>query len=60
VTDDDPDTPTESPEHARTPARERTISSQTLFGSARQVVIVHNGDRYILRLTRQGKLILNK
>jgi hemin uptake protein HemP len=31
-----------------------------LFGRHRQVVIGHNGCRYVLRITRHGKLILNK
>ena len=34
------------------------ISSQQLLGRQREVVIVHNGREYRLRLTQQGKLIL--
>ena len=39
----------------QTPQR---ISSQLLLGRQREVVIVHNGREYRLRLTQQGKLIL--
>ena len=34
--------------------------SETLFGGRRAIVIVHRGERYVLRVTRHGKLILNK
>ncbi|TCT10624.1 hemin uptake protein HemP [Tepidamorphus gemmatus] len=37
-----------------------SLDSAELFRGAREVVIVHNRERYILRITRQGKLILNK
>lgn len=37
------------------PAR---LSSERLFGAKREVVIVHNGREYSLRLTRNDKLIL--
>ncbi|MGV1013634.1 MAG: hemin uptake protein HemP [Methyloceanibacter sp.] len=36
------------------------LESTDLFGSHKQVVIGHNGRRYVLRITRYGKLILNK
>ena len=36
------------------------VDASTLFGAHRQVVIGHNGCRYMLRITRHGKLILNK
>ena len=36
------------------------VEASTLFGPHRQVVIGHNGCRYVLRITRHGKLILNK
>jgi hemin uptake protein HemP len=36
------------------------VDASTLFGRHRQVVIGHNGWRYVLRITRHGKLILNK
>jgi hemin uptake protein HemP len=34
------------------------ISSMELLGGHREVVIVHNGREYRLRLTQSGKLIL--
>ena len=36
----------------------RKIASEDLFGSRRELVIVHNGREYRLRLTQHGKLIL--
>jgi len=37
------------------PAR---VSSQALLGQSKELVIVHNGREYRLRLTQNGKLIL--
>ncbi len=47
------------PPLARTsgPAR---IDGAQLFGGQREVLIVHNGEEYRLRITRQEKLILTK
>jgi hemin uptake protein HemP len=36
----------------------RRISSESLLGAERELVIVHNGREYRLRLTQLGKLIL--
>jgi hemin uptake protein HemP len=36
------------------------VEASTLFGRHRELVIGHNGCRYVLRITRHGKLILNK
>lgn len=38
----------------------RMVTTDALFQSARSLVIEHGGERYILRLTRNGKLILTK
>lgn len=35
-------------------------STDALFKGAREIEIVHKGEIYRLRITRQGKLILNK
>ena len=46
---------------ARVPAgvREpRQISSRDLLGGGKELVIVHDGRRYYLRVTQNGKLIL--
>jgi hemin uptake protein HemP len=51
-----PPTPAKPPELQ--PAR--AIDSQSLFGAARQLLIVHQGETYKLQITRQGKLILTK
>lgn len=38
----------------------RTIRSEELMAGAREIVILHNGETYRLRITRNGKLILTK
>ncbi|WP_201401707.1 hemin uptake protein HemP [Kaistia sp. 32K] len=38
----------------------RVVSSADLLEGAREVIIRHVGEDYRLRLTRAGKLILNK
>lgn len=37
-----------------------TVASGVLFKGARELVIEHSGERYLLRLTKQDKLILTK
>jgi hemin uptake protein HemP len=37
-----------------------TITSDALFKGAHEIAIEHQGSVYRLRITRQGKLILNK
>ncbi len=39
---------------------EVVIPAEQLFGDRREVWIEHNGERYRLRITRRGKLILQK
>ncbi len=36
------------------------LISQELFRGGREVAIVHNGQTYRLKITKSGKLILNK
>lgn len=38
----------------------RVVSSEALFGGRREIAIEHAGALYRLKITRQGKLILNK
>jgi len=38
----------------------RHVSSQSLLGGSRELVIQHQGSAYHLRLTRNDKLILTK
>lgn len=47
---------------AREPARPRTreIEARSILSDDREVVILHNDQRYVLRLTRLNKLILTK
>jgi hemin uptake protein HemP len=49
--------PREPHERDRAPRR---IHSPALFDGAREVVIVHQGQEYRLRITRADKLILTK
>ena len=46
--------------HVRPQAEEspRKIASQDLLGARRELVILHNGREYRLRLTQHDKLIL--
>jgi hemin uptake protein HemP len=44
-----------APDPENVPAR---LSSEVLFGAQREVVIVHNGREYRLRLTQNDKMIL--
>ena len=38
----------------------KTIASTDLFDGQTEVLILHNGEQYRLRVTRQDKLILTK
>jgi hemin uptake protein HemP len=42
------------------PSHLPVFDSRTLFGSAVQVLIDHGEERYVLRRTRHGKLLLTK
>lgn len=37
-----------------------TVTSEDLLGGGKELVILHGQDRYRLRVTSQGKLILTK
>jgi hemin uptake protein HemP len=39
---------------------QRTLSSSSLFQGTREIAIEHGESIYRLKITRQGKLILNK
>jgi hemin uptake protein HemP len=41
-----------------TPRQPTHVSSATLFGTGRELIIQHDGREYRLRLTRNDKLIL--
>jgi hemin uptake protein HemP len=36
------------------------VSSKTLFGEAKEIVITHLGESYMLTITKQKKLLLTK
>ena len=38
----------------------KVVCTQELFGDGKEIVIDHDGERYKLRITRRGKLILQK
>lgn len=44
----------------RLPLSVRTLSSNSLFQGEHEIGIEHHGALYRLKITRQGKLILNK
>ena len=44
----------------KAPAGERVISTRELLGDAQRIWIEHAADRYLLQVTRSGKLILTK
>jgi hemin uptake protein HemP len=50
----------ETGDDARTTSAARRVASTTLFGDEREIVIVHRGQEYRLRITRADKLILTK
>jgi hemin uptake protein HemP len=50
--------PTGTPSPAQASTAPRRVTTDQLLGHARELVIVHNGREYRLRLTQNGKLIL--
>jgi len=40
--------------------RKNSITSRELLGDERELIIVHAGELYHLRITKNGKLILTK
>jgi hemin uptake protein HemP len=44
----------------RSTATERVVSTKELLGGAHRVWIEHAAERYLLQVTRSGKLILTK
>jgi hemin uptake protein HemP len=41
-------------------SQRRRISTADLMQGAREVILVHEGEEYVLRITKTGKLILTK
>ncbi|TCV79193.1 hemin uptake protein HemP [Sulfurirhabdus autotrophica] len=52
-------TPQESTQ-ASLDRQHHVFTSETLFRGTNALVIEHKGERYVLRITRNGKLILTK
>ena len=52
--------PGRPPDLKRQSENEKVIASRTLFGERKEVAIEHDGALYRLKITKQGKLILNK
>jgi hemin uptake protein HemP len=52
-------TPNPAAPHSSWPQRQRITTAELMQG-AREVIIVHAGEEYILRITKTGKLILTK
>jgi hemin uptake protein HemP len=48
-----------SPQDSR-PKTERVVSTQELLAGAHRIWIEHAAERYLLQVTRSGKLILTK
>jgi hemin uptake protein HemP len=42
------------------PSAERVVSTRELLGGAHRIWIEHSAERYLLQVTRSGKLILTK
>ena len=56
-----PEPPRDQPvDRGLPPPGEVVIPANQLFGERKEVWIEHNGERYRLRITRRGKLILQK
>jgi hemin uptake protein HemP len=53
---DDVTPPATNPGHSATPR----LDTAVVFGSGREVILVHRGQEYRLRITKAGKLILTK
>jgi hemin uptake protein HemP len=56
-------TPIDKPQTPPPPARpqpERVVTTKELLGGAHRIWIEHAAERYLLQVTRSGKLILTK
>jgi hemin uptake protein HemP len=56
MNDHPPETPLPPPDASQTPV----FDVRELFGGGREVIILHAGERYRLRITANDKLILTK
>lgn len=51
---------TEATTKTDAPAGQPSFATEELFGGATEIGIAHQGLTYRLRITRQGRLVLNK
>jgi hemin uptake protein HemP len=58
--DESPPTPAPPTAARPAPATERVVSTRDLLGGAHRIWIEHAAERYLLQVTRSGKLILTK
>jgi len=56
---DEPPSAAAQPSASR-PGPERVVSTKDLLGGAHRIWIEHAAERYLLQVTRSGKLILTK
>jgi len=52
--------PAPTPERPRPAQPERVVTTRELLGGSHRVWIEHAAERYLLQVTRSGKLILTK
>lgn len=55
-----PEQKNEADRLGRTGQQPKPVDTATLFGGSREVVLIHRGEHYRLRLTQSGKLLLTK
>lgn len=53
-------TPRDLPAHNAPPRPERVVTTRELLAGAQRIWIEHAAERYLLQVTRSGKLILTK
>lgn len=54
------ESPREKPTGAALPRIERVVNTRELLGGLQRIWIEHSAERYLLQVTRSGKLILTK
>ena len=54
------ESPATPPDRPRTTQPERVVTTRELLGNSHRIWIEHAAERYLLQVTRSGKLILTK
>lgn len=49
-----------SPASPLSPPQRKRITTADLMQGAREIIVLHHGEEYLLRITKAGKLILTK